>query len=75
MEVLEDQKECLLACFPQQQSLHRVERALATLSRIERPPHGVVYGHVEQRQQRRHRSLQGFVQDEQLARDLLADLA
>jgi hypothetical protein len=75
VEVLEDHEEGLLSGFPQQQPLHGVERALATCSRVERLPRGVVRGHVEQGQQRRQRRLQGFVQGEQLAHHLLPDLA
>ena len=75
MEVFKDQEEGLLPRFPQQESPHRVQRALAALPRVERLPGGVVHEHVEQGQQRRQRRLQRAVEGEQLARHLLADLA
>ncbi len=42
---------------------------------IERLPVGVIDGHIEEGQQRRQHGLQRFVQGEELARHLLADLA
>ena len=53
VEILEDQEERLFLRFPEQQPLHGVERALASLARVERLPRGVVHGHVEQGHQRR----------------------
>jgi hypothetical protein len=53
VEILEDQEERLFLCFPEQEPLHGVERALASLARVERLPRGVVHGHVEQGHQRR----------------------
>jgi hypothetical protein len=75
VEILEDQEEGLLARFPQQQPPHGVKCLLATLSRVEGLPCGIVHGHVEQSQQRRQRRLERAVEGEQLARHLLPNLA
>ncbi len=75
MEVLENQKQRLLSRFPQQQPPHSVERALATVGGIERPPLSVVHGHVEEGHERRQRRLERPIECEELARDLFPDLA
>jgi hypothetical protein len=75
VEVLEDQEQGLLSGFPQEQLPDGVEGTLAPLPRVERLLSRVVHRYVEQGQQRRQNWLQAFVQGEQLARHLLADLA
>ena len=75
VEVLENQEEGLLIRFSEQESPHGVDRAPPTLGGVERPPRGVVAGHVEQRQQRRQGWRQRFVQGAQRAHHLVADLA
>ena len=76
VEILDDQEEGLLSRFSQQQPPHGVERALATLPRVERA--------ATRRRPRARRAAAssagsvGFkpaVEGEQLARHLLADLA
>ena len=82
MQILEDQEQRLLSCFPQQQALNSVKRALAPLGGVERLPSASAvnlpkgrHRYVEQGQQRRQRRLQRLVEREQLARHLVADVA
>jgi hypothetical protein len=55
--------------------LDGIEGALPALGGIERLPVGILEGHIEQGQQRRQGGLQRFVEREELASHLLADLA
>jgi hypothetical protein len=75
VQVLEDHDEGLLAGLPQQQALHGVECAQAALPRVEHPPRGIVDRDIQEGQQRRQRGLERAVEGDQLAGDLLADLA
>ena len=52
VEVLDDDQQRLDLAFPEQEPLHRVQRASAALGRIERRPLQVIGRHVEERQQR-----------------------
>ncbi len=73
VEVLEDHEERLDLALPEQEPLDGVERPLAALAGIERLPHGVLDGYIEERQQRRQDRLEGPIQRQELAGHLLAD--
>src|SRR6185295_10059165 len=73
VQVLEDHQEWLDLGFAQEQSPDGVERALPTLGRLETLPVGVV-ADLEQREQSGKGRLEGAIEGEDLARDLLADL-
>ena len=75
VQVLEDHEQRLHLALAQQEALDGVEGALAPLRRIERLPLGVLDGHVQERQQGRQGRLEGAVEREELAGDLLPDLA
>ena len=75
VEVLEDDQQRLHLALPQQEPLHRVQGAPATLRRIERLPLRVVGRHVEQGQERRQTAFQRAVQRQELPRQLLAHRA
>jgi hypothetical protein len=75
VEALEHDQQRLNLALAQQEPLDPVEGLLAPLGRVEPLPRGVVDGHVEQPEERRECGLQGPVQGEELAGDLLADLA
>ena len=62
VQVLEDQQQRLHLAFAQQQTLERRERALAALGRIELVERAVIGQHVKEREERRQRVLEGFVQ-------------
>ena len=73
VEVLEDDEQRLDLALAQEQTLDRLQGPLAALRRVERRPRGVVHRHVQQRQERGHGGLEGLVQRQELAGDLLAD--
>ena len=73
VEVLEDDEQRLDLSLAQEQALHRVQGALTALRRVKRRPRGVVDRHVEQRQESGHGGLQGLIQRQEPAGDLLAD--
>jgi len=75
VEVLEHEQERLDLALSQEQTLHGVQRPLAAPGRIERRPLRVLHRHIEQREDCRYRDLQRTVQRQQLASDLLPDLA
>jgi hypothetical protein len=75
VEILEDHEHRLHLALAEQQALDGVERSPAPLRGIESRPLRVLDGHVEQRQQGGETRLEGPVQREQLAGDLLLDLA
>jgi hypothetical protein len=74
VEVLENDQDRLVPGLAQEQMLDRVQGSLAALRRIEGLPLGVLDGHVEKREDRRHRWLERPVEGEELAGHLLADL-
>ena len=74
MEVLEDHEQGLQLALAEQEALDRVEGPPAALRRIEGPPFSILNGHIQERQQGGQRRLEGPVQREELAGDLLADL-
>ena len=71
VQVLEHQQQRLLLALPQQQPLQRLEGALLALGRVEPCPGGIIDGQVQQRQEGRQRRLQGRVERQQLAGQLL----
>ena len=73
VQILEDQTQRLDLAFTQQQVLDGLEGAPAALRGIEGLPLRIVDGHLQQRQQGWQRRLQGAVERQQLARDLLTD--
>ena len=73
MKVLEDQQQRLELGFPEQQRPDRVEGALPALGRVEGLPRSILDGHVEEREEHRDQRLQGAIEREELAGDLLAD--
>ena len=75
MEVLEDHEEGLQLALAEQEALDGVEGPPAALRRIEGLPLGVLDGHVQERQQGGQGRLEVPVQREELAGDLLPDLA
>src|SRR6185295_12049022 len=75
LQILEDQEQGLALAFTQQEHLDRLERALATLRRIERPPPRVLGGDVEQGQEGGQARLESRVERAQAGLDLVGDLA
>src|SRR6266702_3807827 len=73
MKVFEDQEDRLLAGFPQQQTSYGIEIAAPALNRIECMPALVVYGYVEQRQDRGKRRFERIVERERFLDHLPAD--
>jgi hypothetical protein len=74
VEVLEDDEHGLDLALAQEEPLDRLQGPPAALRRVERRPRGVIDRHVQQRQKRGHGGLEGFVQRQELAGDLLADV-
>jgi hypothetical protein len=74
VEILDDHEEWLHPALAEQQTLDGVERPPAALRCVERRPLGILDGHIEERQQGGKLGLQGPVEREKFARDLLADL-
>jgi hypothetical protein len=75
VQVLKDQQQGLRLTFPQQQAFQRLQGALAALGGVEGLPRCIVNRDVQKRQQRRQGRPQGRIQRQQLAGDLLANLA
>ena len=75
VQVLEGHEERLPLALPEQEVLDGVEGALPALGGIERLPGGVLDRQVEQGQQGGQDRLEGPIQREKFAGDLLADLA
>ena len=75
VKVLEDQQHGLGAALPEQHALDRVERALASLARIEPLPLRVLHRHVEQPEKRGQRGLESPIERQDLAGELLVHLA
>ena len=75
VQVLEDQAQRLDLAFAQQQMLDGLEGAPAALRGIEGLPLRILDRHLQQCQQGRQRRLQGPVERQQLARDLLTPAA
>jgi hypothetical protein len=75
VQVLEDQQHRLHLTLAQQQMLDGFEDTPAALLGIERLPLGVLDRHLQQRQKGRERRLQGPVERQQLACDLLTPAA
>ena len=75
VQVLEHDQEWLDLALPQEQPLYAFERPLAALRGFQPLPLGLLDRHIEEPQQRREVGLQRPVKREQLARQLLADLA
>jgi hypothetical protein len=48
VEVFDDEQHGVGLALAEQQALHRIERALPTLRRVERLPGGILPGHVQQ---------------------------
>ena len=74
VEVLEDHEQGLQLALAEREALDGVEGPLPALRRIEGLPLSVLDGYVQERQQGRQSRLEGPVQREELAGDLLADL-
>jgi hypothetical protein len=74
VEILDDHEEWLHPALAEQQTLDGVKRPPAALRCVERRPLGILDGHIEERQQGGQLRLQGPVEREKFARDLLADL-
>jgi hypothetical protein len=75
VQVLAHQAQRLDLALPQQQVFDGLEGAPTALRGIEGLPLGVLDRHLQQCQQGRQRGLQGPVEGQQLARDLLAPAA
>ena len=75
VKVLEDQQHGLDAALPEQHALDRVERTLAPLARLEPLPLRVLHRHVEQPEKRGQRRLEGPIERQDLAGELLLHLA
>ena len=73
VQILKDQQQRLHLTFAQQHALEGVERALASLRRIERAKRAVLRQGVQERKQRRDGVLEGFVQRQDLPCDLGPD--
>src|SRR5713226_374635 len=73
VEVLEDHEQRLQLALAEQEALDGVEDPPAALRRIEGLPLSVLNGHVQERQQGGQSRLEGPVQREELAGDLLPD--
>jgi hypothetical protein len=74
VKVLEDQQERLHLGLAQQKAPYRVQRPLAALGWIESLPLGVIALGIQQRKQCRERALQGTVEAQDLAGQLVSDL-
>ena len=75
VQVLEDQQQRLHLALAQQQALDGLEGALAALRGIEVLPVPVLDRHVQEREEGRQGRPEGRIQGEELAGELLADLA
>ncbi len=75
VEVFEDQEQGLDTALGEEQAFDAVERALPALPRVACVPLGIVDRNFEQCEEGGHRRFERTVQREQLAGDLLADLA
>jgi hypothetical protein len=73
VEVLEHQQEGLDLALSQEEPLQGVVRALPALGWVENLPPPVFHRDVEQREERRQRRLEGAIEREELAGDLLPD--
>ena len=74
VEVLEDDEERLRSGLAQEQLPDGIERALAALERVQGGPHGIVDGHLQEREQHGQDRLERAVEGQELPRDLLAHL-
>src|SRR5262245_59588857 len=74
VQVLHDQEKRLDLALPEPYTRDRVDRTLTALDGVERVPCGIVRGYVGQREQRGEHRLQGFVQGQQRAGHLPADV-
>ncbi len=66
VEVFDDDQERLDLALPQEEPLQGVDGALAPLRRGEGLPSAVFHRHVEEREERRQRWLEGAVEREEL---------
>ena len=73
VEILEDHQQRLELALPEDHPLDGIQRALPALRWIEPQPLGVLDRHVEQRQHRRQRGAEPFVESQQLPIHLLVD--
>jgi len=74
VEVLEDQEQRLDLALPQEEALAGVQGPLAALGGIQGLPLSVLDGHIQEGQEGRQGGLEGPIQGEEFAGDLLADL-
>jgi hypothetical protein len=73
VQVLERDDERLHLAFAEQQALDRVERTLASLGGFKPRPLFVLDRDIEEREQRGDDRLEGAIERQELAGDLLAD--
>jgi hypothetical protein len=73
VQVFEHEEQGLHLALAQEEALDRVKGLLAPAHRIEGLPLRVLGGHVEQREEGRERILQGPIERQQFAGELLAD--
>jgi hypothetical protein len=75
VQVLEDHEQRLDLALADQQALDGVQGLVPALRRVEPVPLRVIAGDVEEPEQRGEARLEGAVEGQELAGDLLADLA
>jgi hypothetical protein len=74
VQILEDYEDRLDLALAAQESLHRIERPLPALRRIETLPVRIVGGGVQEHEERRHGSLQRGIERGELAHNSVPDL-
>ena len=74
VEILEDDEERLDLALPEQETLHGVQRSVVALRGLERLPPRILHRHVQEREEGRDSRLEGWIERQHLAGQLLPDL-
>jgi hypothetical protein len=74
VEILKDDEERLDLALPEQETLHGVQRSVVALRGLERLPPRILHRHVQEREEGRDSRLEGWIERQHLAGQLLPDL-
>ena len=74
MKILEDDEEGLDLALPEQKALDGVQGSVVALRGLERLPPWILHRHVQEREERRDSGLEGRIERQHFAGQLLPDL-